>query len=173
MIVENRLVSNYLAATPYGSFELKQELQFRAENAIKKGELSELCGEAVLFKPDDFSCEKCSKEMMLNFIHGIGFDNFIYRIIEDNFLRERLAGRFVSITIEEAVRNRIKKAIDLGDIDKIARPFSANYYDRGSRVCSFDRDSMVEKLKKCGVWDYIQYQVWLCQKKKEKDALSV
>lgn len=167
-VEDNRVIANYLTATPYGSFELKEELRYRAKNAIRKGDISKLYGEAVLFKPDDYSIERHTEEGIRNYIHAIGFDDFVSRVIEENFLRERLAGRFAALTVEEAVLNRIKQAIEIGNIEKIACELVVNYYDRGMKVCTIDKETMVAKLKNCGVWDFVCYKVWL-----RKNTLSV
>lgn len=166
--MNRKIIENYLAATPYGSFELKDELRFRAEKAVECGELVEIYGEMILFKPDDGSLEKHSEKDVRKYIEATGFDDLVSRLIEDKFLRERLAGRFPAIVVEEEVLVRIKTAIENGNIDEVVKDFSVTYYDRGRKICSIDEETMVEKLKKAGAWDFVRYKVWL-----KKNTLSI
>jgi len=145
----------------YSSHEFYQEMIWRGYKAIEERDLVHLYGAMSLFKPDDFSLEKYSTEEVRRSIDAIGYDAFVSRIIEESFLRERLAGQFGYLAVEEYLRMMAIKAIDAGNISYLLADISLPCYDQGSFTYTLTKEELTEKLEKIGLLEYVRYQIWL------------
>lgn len=150
---------------PYSSFEFHSELIFRARKALEEGALRHLHGEMILFKPDDFTNEKYSAEYIDRSLIESGYETFVSRIIEEHYIREKLAGKFGYFVVEEHLRDNAVKAIEMADINVLLADLSIPCFDEEPFTYEISKEEVAEKLEKIGLLDYVKYMVWLSSHK--------
>jgi len=149
----------------YASYEFHEELVHRGIKSLEEGTIKHLYGEMALFKPDDFSIEKFSSATVRNILGKTGYDAFVSRIIEERFLREKLAGKFGYLTVEEQLRLLAMKAINEGNINVLLTDLSIPCFDEEPFTYEISKEEVAEKLEKIGLLDYVKYMVWLSSHK--------
>lgn len=149
----------------YSSYEFHEELVHRGIKALEEGSIKPLYGEMTLFKPDDFSIVKYSGDTVMSNLRKTGYEAFVSRIIEERFLREKLAGKFGYLVVEEQLRLLAMKAIDEGNIKLLLTDLSIPCFDEEPFTYEISEEEVAEKLEKFGLLDYVKYMVWLSSHK--------